>query len=245
MLPPNSSCLFNKRIAVLGDSHTLRTFRELRRQLDPINAPNMSNDSNIPPIRTLQSSTSVVIRQLNAILTYIKAPFLFHSDLDRLGHMCCEVDIERHIKEHDIIVLGYGQHPAAGVGCCFQDGHWPFMRYVNTTEQIVPILRAALKQGKYLVWLGITAWQPKKHSVHLRFNLNGERRSLDWRNNYRIQMFNRYSYALMSTLGIPVVDPFQISYPQMHTTRDGAHYLGMVQHAIARVLLSTISSASC
>jgi hypothetical protein len=38
-------------------------------------------------------------------------------------------------------------------------------------------------------------------------------------------MYNRFAYSIMQQNGIKVVDAFQVAYPMMHTTKDGAHYL--------------------
>ena len=44
---------------------------------------------------------------------------------------------------------------------------------------------------------------------------------------HRLSMYNRFAYSIMQQNGIKVVDAFQVAYPMMHTTKDGAHYLGM------------------
>ena len=40
-------------------------------------------------------------------------------------------------------------------------------------------------------------------------------------------MYNRFAYAKMKGAGVRVVDAFQVAYHMMHTTKDGAHYLGV------------------
>eukprot|EP00668_Euglena_longa_P035712 GGOE01045885.1.p2 GENE.GGOE01045885.1~~GGOE01045885.1.p2 ORF type:complete len:187 (-),score=44.68 GGOE01045885.1:45-605(-) len=162
---------------------------------------------------------------------------MFYSDL-KDGKMCCEVPLEEFLPQFDFIALGFGQHPAAGCCCCNQDGHWPFLRYAEYMARLVPLLQAALARGQAVVWVGITAWQPKKHNMKTRFNLNGEKKSVDWRNNYRLSMYNRLAYAVVHRVGVRIVDAFHISYPMMHTTKDGAHYLGMVQRSIVLEVLN-------
>ena len=64
-------------------------------------------------------------------------------------------------------------------GCQGHGGYWRWHHPASNAWH------CDLRVVQPVTWIGVTAWQPKKHNAKTRFNLNGEKKSLDWRNNYR------------------------------------------------------------
>ena len=68
------------------------------------------------------------------------------------------------LPQYDFNVLGFGQHPAAGCCCCWQDGHWPFLRYVQYVHRLMPLLKDSLRRRKVcvLMW-GVWGGEDQGH----------------------------------------------------------------------------------
>ena len=71
--------------------------------------------------------------------------------------------------------------------------------------------------SKRIVWYGAPAWPKMKPDDNFRVT------------NLRLHLFNAMADDAMKTsCGVPVLNFFGISWPQLKLSRDGAHYDGTV-----------------
>eukprot|EP01065_Artemidia_motanka_P017037 TRINITY_DN20606_c0_g1_i1.p1 TRINITY_DN20606_c0_g1~~TRINITY_DN20606_c0_g1_i1.p1 ORF type:complete len:539 (+),score=126.93 TRINITY_DN20606_c0_g1_i1:42-1619(+) len=126
------------------------------------------------------------------------------------------------LADPDVLILGYGAHPASW-------GQWSYADFGKRVDRVADAL--CRRRGR-TVWFGAPAW-PKGKPSHVRnFRVT----------NPRLGIFNALSRrALRRCESVRHADFFSMSFPQLRLSKDGAHYdKSVVMSVLVDMLLEQV-----
>ena len=135
--------------------------------------------------------------------------------------------IEAHTEGADVVIAGFGSHPASW-------GQWTFRQYAREIVRIVKHLCLLKSKGVTVVWYGAPAW-PKPKTVDNFRATNG-----------RLGLFNAIALSAFQNScraehRPDFVDFFELSHGLLKASKDSAHYDGsVVMPVLAQMILTKV-----
>lgn len=135
------------------------------------------------------------------------------------------------------VFANFGQWPLS----YFEEQPWSTEAYTQKITQIARrFQQLQARYGNKHYWVTTNPFPMAQHQQQEIYDLH---EGIDWRTEPFVMLYNGAASRVMHAHGIPVADTFSIAAPLVDLSYDGAHFLGTVGLAQARMLANILCSS--
>ncbi|KAJ3023213.1 UNVERIFIED_CONTAM: hypothetical protein HDU68_008734 [Siphonaria sp. JEL0065] len=132
---------------------------------------------------------------------------------------------ELELAKFDVVTFATGHWPSSGR---YLGGHFGVERYVKLLEYAATYMEEIQRRRPLhgykpiqFIWLGVNAFTLIEDHNHKYVGYK------DWRNNYRIRVWNMFASELFQGYGFPRINNFEITLPWVQDSADQSHLDGL------------------